>query len=76
MKGMRGNEGVSTATLSGGELLLMTGDTVMRDTEKTKGLISSPVLAFLEKSAFRPPRSLHCSSSIVPSTPETKRSSI
>lgn len=76
MKGMRDNKGISKATLAAEGELLLTGDTVMKDTEKTEGFSPSPVSAFLSKSALRPPRSLHHSSSMVPSASEMKRSQI
>lgn len=36
VKGMSGNKGISTATLAAEGRLLLTGNTVMKDTEKTK----------------------------------------
>lgn len=76
MEGMRGHKGISTATVAAEGELLLTHDTVMKDTEKTKGFSTSAVSAFLAKSALRPPRCLHHSSSMVPSAPEMKRSPI
>lgn len=77
-QGMRGKKGISTATLAADLPVyhLLTGDIVMKDTEKTKGFSTSPVSAFLGKSVLRPPRFLHHSSSMVPSAPEMKRSLI
>lgn len=51
VKGMSGNRGISTATLAAEGGLLLTSDTVMKDTEKTKGFSPSPASAFLAKSA-------------------------
>lgn len=43
MKGMRGNKGISTATLAADLCIALTGDIVMKDTEETKGFSTSPV---------------------------------